>query len=420
MVATYRNSDTDPKERFVHQQAGDGGYGDSSYIDLVAFREKDANTAWTSASDGTLEERLYYCQNQHADVVAIVTSAGGQREMDRYSAYGVPFGLPEGDSNSDGLADATDRTIIQGWINTSAYDVRGDVDLDGDVDINDKNAVSALGAVTLGRGALSAGAVGNRRGVAAYEIDPRINYHVRERVLDSEVGVWLRRDPLGYVDGQNLFAALGLSPVSRTDPFGLCAQGGCLGSSPPPDPPPDPDRFDTDWDCEEKCTVTTGCRSDCYVCDIGTETGTKGEVKSLGATEGTIDTFLNGKKALSVIEAIADMGTIPVNLASAMAGILVEAAYHELHEKWKSGGYGGVYIRVCTEACVYEQCWAFWYESYCVQHKSEWTNVPGPFDGGNPNATNGWSGLDPFGGGDATTQLKRAIETARKKACKDM
>jgi hypothetical protein len=96
MVATYRSSDTDPKERFVHQQAGDGGYGDSSYIDIVALRERDANTAWITASDGTLEERLYYCQNQHADVVALVTSAGGQREMDRYSAYGVPFGLPVG------------------------------------------------------------------------------------------------------------------------------------------------------------------------------------------------------------------------------------------------------------------------------------------------------------------------------------
>jgi YD repeat-containing protein len=110
MVATYRSSDTDPKERFVHQQAGDGGFGGSSYIDLVAFREKDANTAWTSASDGTLEERLYYCQNQHADVVALITAAGGQREMDRYSAYGVPFGLPTGDCDSDGDCDVRTGT----------------------------------------------------------------------------------------------------------------------------------------------------------------------------------------------------------------------------------------------------------------------------------------------------------------------
>ena len=73
MVATYRSSDPSLKERFVDQQAGHFGYGGSSYIDLVAFREKDANTAWTSASGGTLEERIYYCQNQHADVVAPAT-----------------------------------------------------------------------------------------------------------------------------------------------------------------------------------------------------------------------------------------------------------------------------------------------------------------------------------------------------------
>ena len=190
MVATYRSSDTDPKERFVHQQAGDGGFGGSSYIDLVAFREKDTDAKWYEESDGIYEERLYYCQTEHGDVVALVTAAGGQREMDRYSAYGVPFGLPEGDSNSDGIADATDRTIIQGWINTSAYDVRGDADLDGDVDSTDKSAVQALGAVTLGRGALSAITVGNRRGLAGCAVMqmamPSIS-HFRARSLSNQL-----------------------------------------------------------------------------------------------------------------------------------------------------------------------------------------------------------------------------------------
>ena len=45
---------------------------------------------------------------------------GSQREVDRYSAYGVPLGLPEGDSNSDGVSNGTDRTVIQGWINGSS------------------------------------------------------------------------------------------------------------------------------------------------------------------------------------------------------------------------------------------------------------------------------------------------------------
>jgi hypothetical protein len=173
-------------------------------------------------------------------VVALVTSAGGQREMDRYSAYGVPFGLPEGDSNSDGLADATDRVIIQGWINTSAYDVRGDVDLDGDVDINDKNAVAALGAVTLGRGALSAGAVINGRGLGGSQFALayyRTQYCMRRRIMDAEIGRWLQRDPVGYVDGSGLLELFASSPVSRSDPLGTSVKpdpGSCGAAFPSP------------------------------------------------------------------------------------------------------------------------------------------------------------------------------------------
>lgn len=75
----------------------------------MAFRESDANTALTMVSHGAVEERLYSHQNQHADVVALAAAAGGQRELDRYSAYGAPSGLPEGDSNSDEVSNGTDR-----------------------------------------------------------------------------------------------------------------------------------------------------------------------------------------------------------------------------------------------------------------------------------------------------------------------
>jgi RHS repeat-associated protein len=225
MVATYRSSDTDPKERFVHQQAGDGGFGGSSYIDLVAFREKDANTAWTSASDGTLEERLYYCQNQHADVVALITAAGGQREMDRYSAYGVPFGLPTGDCDSDGDCDVNDRNQIQAWINASnQYDVRGDIDLDGDTDSTDKtNLRNNFEGVGLGSGTLSAGQVGCRRGVGGYgtvSFAISRSYAIRYRVAATKLGHWTRRDPLEYVDGANLYLFVGGSPLTVRDPMG--------------------------------------------------------------------------------------------------------------------------------------------------------------------------------------------------------
>ena len=223
MVGTFREDDTDPKEVFVHNNAGAGGFGGSSYIDSVAFRDKDADTAWTTASDGTLEERVYYCQNWRSDVSAIVTNGGAMKEWAKYSAYGVPQGLPLGDTDSDGDRDATDATQIQTWIDAPAYDVRGDADLDGDVDSTDKSTIQAS-TVTMGRGALSGN--GNRRGFAAYEYDAKFRgkYHVRNRVLDSYLGRWQTRDSLEYVDNMNLSSYGGLSPMVFLDPTGakLC------------------------------------------------------------------------------------------------------------------------------------------------------------------------------------------------------
>lgn len=62
------------------------------------LRDEDANPdgvgTWSAASDGTLEERLYYCQNWRGDVVALIDDTADQVEQARYSAYGVSFGLP--------------------------------------------------------------------------------------------------------------------------------------------------------------------------------------------------------------------------------------------------------------------------------------------------------------------------------------
>ena len=55
---------------------------------VVIMREKDANTLWDAASDATLEERRYYCQNWRADVDALLKGDGAVSEWVRYSAYG--------------------------------------------------------------------------------------------------------------------------------------------------------------------------------------------------------------------------------------------------------------------------------------------------------------------------------------------
>ena len=106
ITATYRAShygswtiDASPKERFVHHAAGLAGGGGSSYIDSVILRDRDANTAWATQADGTLESRVYYCQNWRADVVALCTSDGKLLSQARYDPYGVPFGIAKTDVN---------------------------------------------------------------------------------------------------------------------------------------------------------------------------------------------------------------------------------------------------------------------------------------------------------------------------------
>jgi RHS repeat-associated protein len=69
---------------------------------------------------------------------------------------------------------------------------------------------------------LASRALRNRKGYAGYEGDSSLSavWHVRHRVLESRLGRWLRRDPLGYVDGMSLSAYVGCLPVAVIDPTG--------------------------------------------------------------------------------------------------------------------------------------------------------------------------------------------------------
>ena len=144
-------------------------------------------------------------------------------EWVKYSPYGVAFGLPGCDTDSDGECDAADITQIDAWIAAPSYDIRGDVDLDGDVDTTDKTiAQTYYQGTTSGWGVLSA--QGNRKGYAGYEHDENIGeflIHVRNRVLHTTLGRWTRRDPLGYVDGLSLYEYVGSTPILETDSSGL-------------------------------------------------------------------------------------------------------------------------------------------------------------------------------------------------------
>lgn len=229
VVATYRESDTAPKEEFWHHAAGFGGYDGSSYIDAIATRDKDANSGWISAADGVLERRDTYLANWRSDVVVLVSSSAPVEHI-RYSAYGVPSLFIPGDTNGDCVVDSTDTAQIQTWINGSTYNVLGDLDLDSDVDNTDKTLATANIGISGGRGLLSqggaTGTISNRIGYAGYQFD-QVNldnqWNVRYRQLDGEQGRWITRDILEYMDGPN-FYAFGLNrPVIRVDPTGLHA-----------------------------------------------------------------------------------------------------------------------------------------------------------------------------------------------------
>jgi RHS repeat-associated protein len=119
-----------------------------------------------------------------------------------------------------------------------AYEVRQDANLDGVVNASDITHANSItgGYQTLGRGVLSSSGVESRVGYAGYRYEPRLGstgrhwYPARHRWYMAEVGRWMTRDPLGYVDGMNLYAYVRGRAIAATDPSGLsgiCAGGGC-------------------------------------------------------------------------------------------------------------------------------------------------------------------------------------------------
>ena len=218
-LGTRRDSDTYVNERLVYHAAGVGGAGGSSYIDDVILTDYQDRANWTSAAGSTLTKRMYLCQNWRHDVSAVVTDTGKLLERAKHSSYGVPFGLPAGDANSDGAYDSSD-------VLTGSYEVRKDTNQDGTIDSADKTwADSITGSYqTLGRGVLSSLSVANRKGYAGYELASELagsKCHIRHRVYDAELGRWVSRDKDEYVDGANLYECVGNQPLLSADPFGL-------------------------------------------------------------------------------------------------------------------------------------------------------------------------------------------------------
>jgi RHS repeat-associated protein len=98
--------------------------------------------------------------------------------------------------------------------------VRGDIDLDDDVDAGDYAAVQAVHQ-SLGRGVLTASGIGNRIGCAGYDCPNASCWNVRHRFAILVLGRWQSRDPSGVDSKANSYAYVSGHPLSAIDPTGL-------------------------------------------------------------------------------------------------------------------------------------------------------------------------------------------------------
>ena len=181
-------------------------------------------TFLTSGDPQVEDKRWYVLQNWRQDPVAILDEARRpprtQRERVFFSPYGRIFGLPAtrlaGDTGFDGDYGAGDSTAISGW--STAYQAYADVDLDGDIDATD-----ATFSTNVGMGWDKLSRDGSTIGDAGYVQDDYVATvnHVRHRVLKTDLGRWIQRDPAGYVDGASLYEYSVSQPLAHRDAYGL-------------------------------------------------------------------------------------------------------------------------------------------------------------------------------------------------------
>jgi len=141
------------------------------YVDDLVLRDRDATTGGDLGTSGSgLDERLYALQDANYNVTALADTSGTVVERFAYQGYGTP------------------KVLDPNWS-------------------DDLNNQSDFGWETLFAG-------------YRYDADTGL-YHVRNRYYHAQLGRWLTRDPLGYVDGMSLYEYVRSSPVDLLDPFGL-------------------------------------------------------------------------------------------------------------------------------------------------------------------------------------------------------
>jgi hypothetical protein len=153
---------------------------------------------------------------------------GKQVERLHYNMTSQPFLMAWGDVDGDGDADSSDESWVGFLWSFSLYDVRADLDLDGDVDSGDYAAhVQDGGGVQVSNDAnhLSSDALHSQYGVV----------YAAARSLHSAYGNWTTRDPWHYRDSSSLYFGLRGNRFNYRDPMGLSARND-VTRFPMPDP----------------------------------------------------------------------------------------------------------------------------------------------------------------------------------------
>jgi RHS repeat-associated protein len=216
----------------------DEDYGGSPGVDRIAqevwgLRYIDDAVMRTPAV-GDAAPRFYHLTDVQFSTVAMLGLGGTYAPLHErlsYDPYGKATHRWAGDVNNDGTFDEDDRDLIKtasspGYaIGDSGYDVRMDLDRDGDVDGDDKDIAYAMGdmaALTPGEiSDRSAAGPDNIFGYDGYVFAPENQrYCVRYRWYDPVTGRWMERDYAGYVNGMNHYQYAMSSPIRYEDPFG--------------------------------------------------------------------------------------------------------------------------------------------------------------------------------------------------------
>ena len=195
------------------------------YIDDIVSTRRDLNP---SEEDGA-EVRMFHATDAQFSSVAVLLNNGSLLERVAYSPYGVARHQWPADASGDGAVNSADLSIVlssYGSITSSTYRSEADFNRDGSVDAADLAAVLSY-AAALPEGTLSSPAIANRTGYCGYRFAPETEmYLARNRWNSPPLGRWIERDPLGYVDGMNLYEYVGGGAVSSLDPWGLSTATG--------------------------------------------------------------------------------------------------------------------------------------------------------------------------------------------------